>query len=151
MTAHYRGEKSMSCLPTNPAVYDELLHIDASKRSSSIPYWPFDPLEGIHGELESKKMMSIILIFDRHWRTFFGFGTPFARLVGGFEAIFLNPRLVTSNNTFEECRVISYVGKHLFCDPYWTFFLKKCRSFGTSLAATRFILKTWTTICWVDP
>ena len=27
----------------------------------------------------------------------------------------------------------------------------KFRSFGTSLTATRFIPKTWTTMCWVDP
>ena len=30
VTAHYRGEKSMSCLSTNPAVYDELLYVDTS-------------------------------------------------------------------------------------------------------------------------
>ena len=50
VTAHYRGEKFMSCLPKNPAVYDEFLHVDASKWPSSIPYWPFDLLEWIHGE-----------------------------------------------------------------------------------------------------
>ena len=30
-------------------------------------------------------------------------------------------------------------------------FYKKFRFFGTSLVATRFIPKTWTTMCWVDP
>ena len=38
VTANYRGKKSMSCLPANPAVYGEELHVDALKRPNSIPY-----------------------------------------------------------------------------------------------------------------
>ena len=55
----------------------------------------------------------------------FLFMTHSAILLGSFNVIFINPRLVTSNNTFDEYRVISYVGKHLFCDLYSTFFLQK--------------------------
>ena len=52
-----------------------------------------------------------------------------ARLLRSFDVIFINPRLVTRNNTFVECRVISYVGKHLFCNLYSTFFLQKIQVF----------------------
>lgn len=51
MTSEYRDEKIITLLATNPIVSDELLHVDASKRLSSISYSPFDPVEGIHGEL----------------------------------------------------------------------------------------------------
>jgi len=57
------------------------------------------------------------------------FGAPFAKLLGSFDVIFINPRLVTSNDAFDECRVISYVGKHFFCDLYSMFFLQKIQVF----------------------
>ena len=41
----------------------------------------------------------------------------------------INPHLVTSNNTFDECRVISYVGKHLSYELYSKFFLQKIQVF----------------------
>ena len=121
----------MSCLPTNPDFYDKLLHVDASKRPSSIPYWPFNPLQRIYrnnttaieeNDEHHLDFRPTLTWFFRFWLIF---GVPFARLLGSFDVIFINPRLVTSNNTFDECRVISYVGKHLFCDLYSTFFLQK--------------------------
>lgn len=41
---------NMVAKQSNPFIYDELLHVDASKRPRSIPYLRFDPVERIHGQ-----------------------------------------------------------------------------------------------------
>ena len=42
--------------------------------------------------------------------------TPFTRLMSGVRVILINPRLVTSNYSFDEWWVGVDLGKHVFCD-----------------------------------
>lgn len=54
--------------------------------------------------------------------------SPFARLLDIFDVLFINPRVVTFNYVFDECRVFSYVAKDLFYDLYPTSCLQKIES-----------------------
>lgn len=52
-------------------------------------------------------------------------GARFARLSDSFDVMFLNPRLDTSNDMFDECAVLSYIVKRLFSIQHPTLFLQK--------------------------
>lgn len=66
----------------------------------------------------------LVLFFFFFWFRF-TFGAPFARLLESFEVIVIKPRLATSNDEFEECRLLSYAAKHLFYSIFSTSLLQK--------------------------
>lgn len=59
--------------------------------------------------------------------------------------VYRSTSCVTSNDAFYACRSSSYVS---FASYTRCFVCKKFRSFGSSMAMTRFIPKTSTKICW---
>lgn len=92
-------KKSWPFLPTYPIVSDELLHVDASKRLSSISYSPFDPVEGIYGESHHGNERNHFIFTDFHMFIWFRIiFVSFARLLNSWDVIFVTPRLITSNN-----------------------------------------------------
>lgn len=60
------------------------------------------------------------------------FEAPFIRLLDSLDVIFISPRLVTSNDEFNDYRVLSYcinVVIHIFCDLYSKSFLQMIQMF----------------------
>lgn len=75
------------------------------------------------------------------------FGVRNAVLFDSYVVILNNPRLVTNNVAFYDCKVLSNFAKHLFYDLYAMWFLQTIQTFDTSQTLTRFILKILTKMC----
>ena len=71
------------------------------------------------------------IAFSEFWlfRFWLVFRAPFARLFDSFVKIFIKQRLITSNDAFDYCMVLSYGIKHVYCDLYTTSFLQTIQVF----------------------
>ena len=112
-----------SRLPTNPVFFDEFLHVDVRLTTTVIK-------ESDHH-----------LDFRPNWTNF-----VVARFLDSFAVIFINSRLVSSNNGFDEYRALSQLSIS-FVTPIQCRFSKRFRSFGISPAQTSFIPKTLPKLC----
>lgn len=138
------GARCTNFLHINPAHYDELNHVHSRNWLIVSKVFWFTVMFSTVFEENDEHHLNFLPTLTWFSRFCFIFGSLFARLLDSFEVIFINARLVTSSDTFDECRFSSYVDllRSLFDVPFavnsylwvWVSVWRRCAEYNSQVS-----------------